>query len=45
MILTLVITKSWYFTVLTEAHDKLEHQGDHQNLPSCQTSVLLEGHE
>ena len=27
--LTLVIPKSWKFTILVEAHDKLGHQGNH----------------
>ena len=37
-ILTLVISKSWKFTILVEAHDKLRHQGNNHiyHLIKCQ---------
>ena len=41
--LTLVIPKSWKFTVLVEAHDKLGHQGN--NCTYDQMAILLEGYE
>ena len=44
-ILTLVIPKSWKYTVLVEAHDKLGHQGTTCTYCLIKTSALLEGHE
>ena len=41
----LVIPKSWCFTVLVGAHDKLGHQGVNRTYPSHQMAVLLERHE
>ena len=41
--LALVIHKSWQYTVLVEAHDKLGHQGNHLHLLLNKTSILLEG--
>ena len=43
--LALVIPKSWKFTILVEAHDKLGHQGNNQYLLPNQMTVLLERDE
>ena len=43
--LALVIPKSWHFTVLTEPHHKLGHQGVNRTYSSYQMSILLERHE
>ena len=43
--LALVVPKSWKYTVLVEAHDKLGHQGTTYTLLSYRTPVLLEGYE
>ena len=43
--LTLVIPKSWKFTILVEAHDKLGHQGNNQYILPDQASILLERNE
>ena len=43
--LTLVIPKSWKFTILVEAHDKLGHQGNNCTYCLNQMAILLEGYE
>ena len=43
--LTLVIPKSWKFTILVEAHDKLGHQGKKTYILSYQVAILLERNE
>ena len=40
--LALVIPKSWKYTVLVEAHDKLGHQGNSRTYCLIKTPVLLE---
>ena len=42
--LTLVIPKSWKYTVLVEAQDKLGHQGN-SHILSHKKTILLEGDE
>ena len=42
--LALVIPKSWKYTVLVEAHDKLGHQGSTHTY-WLKIPVLLEGYE
>ena len=43
--LALVIPKSWKFTILVEAHDKLGHQGKEPYVLPHQASILLERDE
>ena len=43
--LTLVIPKSWKYTVLVEAHDKHRSSGNHSHLLSYKMAVLLEEYE
>ena len=43
--LALVIPKSWKYTVLVEAHDKLGHQGNSQTYSLIKRQILLEGNE
>ena len=43
--LALVIPKSWKFTILVEAHDKLGHQGNNLHILPNQKTILLERHE
>ena len=43
--LTLVIPKSWKYTVLVEAHDKLGHQGNSHMYCLIKKTILLEGDE
>ena len=43
--LALVIPKSWKYTVLVEAHDKLGHQGNSCILLFNKKAILLERHE
>ena len=44
-ILALVIPKSWKYTVLVEAHNKLGHQGNSHMYCLIKKAILLEGHE
>ena len=43
--LALVIPKSWKYTVLVEAHDKLGHQGNTHTYCLIKKTILLEGYE
>ena len=43
--LILVIPKSWKFTILVEAHDKLGHQGNNCMYCLIKLPILLEGNE
>ena len=43
--LALVIPKSWRFTILVEAHDKLGHQGNNSHILPNKKTILLERYE
>ena len=43
--LALVIPKAWKYTVITEAHDKLGHQGATSHILPHKMPILLERHE
>ena len=43
--LALVIPKSWKFTILVEAHDKLGTPGKQPHILPNKNTILLEGHK